>query len=124
MLMALQSQLFRGDPQLEAAAVSDAAHITQGAAGDHVRKIQLALIRLDGAAIDADGIYGPVTAAAVLAYKQKRNIINRSYQTQADNIVGIMTMAALDQEMLQKEQAPITVGTIRCRWGQAPAEPG
>lgn len=102
--MALQSQLFRGDPKLEAAAVSDPAHIAQGATGEHVRKIQLALIQLDGAAIDPDGQYGPATASAVLAYKQKRNIINRSYQTQADNIVGKMTIAALDKEILAQEQ--------------------
>jgi peptidoglycan hydrolase-like protein with peptidoglycan-binding domain len=101
--MALQSQLFRGDPKLEAAAVSDPAHIVPGAMGEHVRKIQQALIQLEGAAIDPDGVYGPATAAAVLAYKQKRNIVNRSYQTQADNIVGKMTIAALDKEMLKKE---------------------
>src|SRR5262249_16647522 len=101
--MALQSQLFRGDPKLEAAAVSDPARIHQGASGEHVRKIQMALIQLDGATLNPDGSYGPATAGAVLAYKQKRNIVNRSYQTQADNIVGKMTMAALDQEMILKE---------------------
>jgi hypothetical protein len=47
--MALQSQLFSGDPKLEAAAVSDSAHIVPGSSGDHVRKIQMALIQLDGA---------------------------------------------------------------------------
>ncbi len=104
--MALQSQLFRGDSQLDAAAVSDPAHIVQGARGEHVRKIQLALISLDGALIDADGVYGPATAAAVLAYKKKRGIINRSQQTQADNIVGKMTIASLDKEMLDKEKPP------------------
>jgi hypothetical protein len=101
--MALQSQLFRGDPKLEAAAVSDPAHIELGAKGEHVRKIQLALIQLDGAVIAADGGYGLATAAAVLAYKKKRNIINRSYQTQADNIVGKMTIAAMDKELLAAE---------------------
>jgi hypothetical protein len=103
--MGLESQFFRGDPKLQAAAVSDPAHIVLGASGEHVRKIQLALIQLDGAAIDPDGKYGPMTGNAVLAYKQKRKIINRSYQTQADNIVGRMTMASLDQEMLAKERA-------------------
>ena len=97
--MALQSQLFRGDPQLEAAAVSDPSHIVQGASGEHVRKIQQALIELDGATIKADGKFGPATAAAVLAYKRKRDIVNRAYQTEADNIVGKMTMAALDKEL-------------------------
>jgi hypothetical protein len=101
--MSLQSRLFRGDPKLEAAAVSDPAHIMRGARGDHVRKIQQALIALDGADLKADGAYGPATAAAVLAYKKKRSIINPSYQTQADDIVGRMTMANLDQEIVKKE---------------------
>jgi peptidoglycan hydrolase-like protein with peptidoglycan-binding domain len=102
--MALRSQLLRGDAKLEAAAVSDAAHITQGARGEHVRKIQQALIQIDDAGIDADGAYGPATAAAVLAYKRKRNIVNRSYQTQADDIVGKMTVASLDGELLRQEE--------------------
>jgi peptidoglycan hydrolase-like protein with peptidoglycan-binding domain len=112
LLVALQSALFRGDSKLEAAAVLDPAHIVQGAIGDHVRKIQLALIQLDGATITADGIYGPATAAAVLAYKQKREIINRTYQTQADNIVGKMTMASLDKEMLAAELAPVLLKPV------------
>jgi hypothetical protein len=105
--MGLQSELFRGDSKLENAAVSDPAHITKGARGDHVRKIQQALIQLDGAAIEADGDYGPATAAAVLAYKQKRNIVNRSYQSKADDIVGKMTMASLDSEMVKLESRPV-----------------
>ncbi len=43
----------------------------------------------------------------MLAYKRKRNIINFSYQTQADNIVGKMTIAALDKEIFEKEQQPV-----------------
>lgn len=101
--MSLQSRLFRGDSKLEAAALSDPAHILRGARGDHVRKIQLALIALDGADLKADGAYGPATAAAVLAYKKKRSIINPAYQTQADDIVGRMTMANLDQEIAKNE---------------------
>jgi hypothetical protein len=105
--MPLSSQLFRGDPALEAAADDDAAHIVQGARGPHVVKIQTALNTLDDAGLDADGAYGPATANAVLRYKTKRNIVNRSYQTSADNIVGKMTIAALDREMLQRESIPI-----------------
>jgi peptidoglycan hydrolase-like protein with peptidoglycan-binding domain len=107
--MSLQSQLFRGDPKLEAAAVSDPAHIVPGSKGQHVRKIQSALIQLDGAAIDADGVYGPATAAAVLAFKQQRKVVNRSYQTQADDIVGKMTMAALDRELLLLQTRPALI---------------
>lgn len=95
--MALLSQLFRGDSKLEAAALSDPAHIQTGARGEHVRKIQQALIQLDGAAITADGSYGPGTAAAVKAFKRKRGILN--FQGIIDDIVGKKTMAALDAEM-------------------------
>ena len=100
--MGLQSQLFRGDTKLEAAAVSDPAHIVQGATGPHVGKIQLALIRLDGAAINQDSAYGPTTAAAVSAFKRKRQILN--FQGKIDDIVGKKTIAALDSEMLAKEK--------------------
>lgn len=100
--MALQSQLFRGDPKLEAAAVSDPAHILSGANGPHVGKIQLALVQLDGAAIAQDSVYGPSTAVAVRAFKQKRQILNS--QGRIDDIVGKKTMAALDGEMLAKER--------------------
>jgi hypothetical protein len=105
--MPLSSQLFRGDPALEAAADDDAAHIVQGARGPHVVKIQTALNTLDDAKLNPDGAYGPATANAVLRYKTKRNIVNRSYQTSPDNIVGKMTIAALDAEMLQQESIPI-----------------
>jgi hypothetical protein len=110
--MALQSQLLSSDPKLEAAALSDAGHIVPGAIGPHVAKIQQALVQLDGATIAQDGSYGPKTAAAVLAYKQERNIINYSYQTNPDNIVGRMTIAALDKEMLELELRPVWLQPI------------
>lgn len=104
--MALQSRLFSGDSKLEAAAESDKAHIAQGAVGEHVRKIQFALNKLDGTILAIDGRYGPATASAILAYKRKRSIINRAYQTSPDSIVGIMTMADLDREMVERERRP------------------
>ena len=39
----------------------------------------------------------------MLAYKQVRQIINRAYQTQADNVVGKMTIARLDEEIARVE---------------------
>jgi peptidoglycan hydrolase-like protein with peptidoglycan-binding domain len=120
-VMALQSRLFAGDPKLEAAASSDPAHIQRGATGEHVRKIQIALTRLDGATIATDGQFGPATAAAVLAFKKKRDIVNRSYQSQADSIVGRMTMAALDSEMADAEkQVRIVTDGSYCRLGKQP----
>jgi len=62
---------------------------------------------LDGDAIDPAELsaerYGP-SARAVLSYKTKLGIINRAYQTQPDNIVGIMTMTSLDEGMVRIEQ--------------------
>ena len=105
--MALNSKLFRGDPQLEACAREDSAHVTRGARGAHVVKIQQALNILDNAGLTADGDYGPATAGAVLRYKEKRNIVNRSIQSRADDIVGKMTIASLDDEMVRREnEAP------------------
>jgi len=104
--MALQSQLFRTDPKLEAAAVSDAAHIFQGASGPHVVKIQLALNNVDNSLLSPDGRYGPLTAAAVTTFKQKRQILN--FQGKIDNIVGIKTTAALDREMFARERGGVS----------------
>ena len=100
--MALQSKLFRGDTKLEAAAVSHQSHIVPGARGPHVGKIQLALNQLDDAKLTPDLAYGPKTAAAVRAFKQKRKILN--FQGRIDDIVGIKTTAALDAGMLASEK--------------------
>ncbi len=106
--MALQSSLLSADRALQECLSNDRAHVTTGAIGEHVTKIQSALVALEDATIDVgelrEGRYGPSTAAAVLAFKQRRQIVNRSYQSQADNIVGKMTIAALDREMLALEQ--------------------
>jgi peptidoglycan hydrolase-like protein with peptidoglycan-binding domain len=119
--MPLQSRLFNADQKLQACLVNDAAHVTPGAQGDHVSKIQKAIDALGDKVIDANEVstktYGPSTAAAVLAYKKKRNIINSSYQTQADNIVGKMTIATLDREMSRVEQPPLIAGSS-CGWKQ------
>lgn len=108
--MPLQSKLFRGDQALEACLVKDSAHVTEGAAGDHVGKIQTALFAIDGLAVLPDELrtctYGKSTVKAVLAFKTKRRIINYSYEHQVDNIVGKMTIAALDKEMVRKEAEP------------------
>lgn len=108
--MPLTSRLFAGDPALEACLIKDPAHLIEGTRGPHVNKVQRALVLLDGAEIrgtEISGqIYGPSTSKAVLAYKTKRSIINRSYQQTPDNIVGKMTIAALDKEMKKAEELP------------------
>jgi hypothetical protein len=114
--MPLQSMLLRDDPKLEACLIHDSAHIVQGAVGKHVAKIQFALATLDNLIIAprdlSTATYGASTADAVLAYKNKRRIINRNYQTRPDNIVGKMTIASLDKEMFAQEHQPSVCG--RC----------
>jgi hypothetical protein len=107
--------LFFGDRALEECLVCDSAHVTIGAVGGHVTKIQSALVLLDHSTIDIselhEGRYGPSTAAAVLAFKRKRQIINYSYQTEADAIVGKMTIAAMDRELLTLESRSVSTAT-------------
>lgn len=106
--MALRSTTLGGDSALQACLVKDPAHVLPGARGAHVAKIQKALLLLDKAEISASELrsktYGATTTAAVLAFKRKRKIINVAYQTQADNIVGKMTIARLDEEMVELER--------------------
>jgi hypothetical protein len=119
--MALQSKLFKDDAKLQACLVNDEAHVTLGSRGDHVGKIQKALDALGDEIISDDEMksktYGPSTASAVLSYKKDRKIINATYQTQADNIVGKMTIASLDREMQSVERPPEIV-SCTCRWHQ------
>lgn len=104
----------RRNSRLEQCLVSDSAHITRGDRGDYVLLIQLALNQLTDAGLDADSTYGSGTAAAVLAFKRQRNIINPARQTAPDDIVGKMTIDALDREMAAREnqlppQAPVNL---------------
>lgn len=107
--MPLESTTLQGNTALQACLVRDEAHVTPGARGDHVGLIHKCLLVLEPTPIAANEIrskaYGPSTAAAVLAYKRRRQIINSSYQTQADNIVGKMTIARLDKDIAKVERS-------------------
>jgi hypothetical protein len=107
--MPLYSKLFKGDIALEACLIKSSAHVLEGAKGLHVTKIQTALQLTDGLQIEKSEIdqklYGKSTAKAVLAYKTQRKIVNLAYQTKPDNIVGQMTIAALDWELCQLQRA-------------------
>jgi hypothetical protein len=124
--MALQSKLFKGETKLEACAVSDPAHLTLGAQGGHVAKVQSVLFALDSLRIDRHELLsqrcGPSTAQAVLAYKTKRQIINHTYQNTPDSIVGKMTIARLDRDILVWEQTHKCVND--CGRGQTVAPSG
>lgn len=108
--MPLVSNLLSGNARLQQCLVSDPAHVKPNDTGEHVRLIQIALEVLDGLSIGraerTQKLYGTSTAEAVLAYKRKRKIINHSYQSSEDNIVGKMTIASLDKEMYEREHCP------------------
>jgi peptidoglycan hydrolase-like protein with peptidoglycan-binding domain len=116
--MSLSSNLFSGNSRLEACLVSHPSHVVPGDIGEHVQLIQIALMEIDGATIDQAELgaqrYGPSTAGAVLAYKKKRSVINPAYQTAPDNIVGKMTIASLDRDMLDLEHIPQSRIGKRC----------
>jgi hypothetical protein len=115
--MPLVSKTLSGNAALQACLVNDQAHVTPGAAGVHVGLIQKCLLVLESSPLAPSElrrrVYGPTTTAAVLAYKRKRSIINRSYQTQADNIVGKMTIARLDEDIAKVERARTLVAKCR-----------
>lgn len=114
----LISKYFQGDQKLEACLLRDAAHLTLGAHGDHVAKVQMALYAVDWIVIDRGELrskhYGPSTANAVLKYKTKRNIINSSYQNKPDNVVGKMTIARLDKDLCLWEQTHRRIDDCAC----------
>jgi hypothetical protein len=124
--MSLRSQMLRDDRDLQACLVSDPAHVVPGSSGPHVAKIQSALLLLDKRLSIPVGelrakVYGPKTRAAVQEFKRKRGIINFSYQTAADDIVGKMTIARLDDELFALEQRP-NGGRVVCRGSSGPID--
>lgn len=58
--------------------------IAKGASGVLVKALQIALIEQGGAEIDADGSYGPVTAAAVAQYQAAKKL-------KVDGVAGVET---------------------------------
>jgi hypothetical protein len=92
----------------------------RGARGDHVAKIQYAISAIAGEPLAFDGQYGPLTAAAVLSFKKRWKIVNPSYQSQPDDIVGVMTIAALDEEMLSLENSGDRARLISCSYKLPP----
>jgi hypothetical protein len=79
---------------------------------------------LDHSSISSDELaqqlYGASTARAVLEYKKQRKIINFSYQVQADDVVGKMTIGSLDREMLAHERGKLHLLLALGISGQAP----
>ncbi|MBV8523827.1 MAG: hypothetical protein JOY71_17175, partial [Acetobacteraceae bacterium] len=134
--MSLRSMLFKGDPKLEACLLYDHAHVTPGTRGDHVAKIQFGLwflaTSIPDASLKVDPAelrmkwYGRSTSAAVLSFKKARKIINPAYQTKPDNIVGKMTIAALDKEVCDRigPAPPVPVIPVDPTPGREPLPPG
>jgi peptidoglycan hydrolase-like protein with peptidoglycan-binding domain len=99
---------FSGVSELEACQIRDSAHITPGSKGDHVARIQSALVTLGAGVISSgeidQGFYGSTTTRCVVSFKTKRNILN--FQDAIDPIVGKKTITQLDKEMHDFESRP------------------
>ncbi|RYG11229.1 MAG: hypothetical protein EON92_11015 [Burkholderiales bacterium] len=117
----LISRLFSANARLCGCAQVNEKHVQRGDKGEHVALVQYALVIIENADIAegemAASSYGPSTADAVLGYKTRRKIVNLSYQKKPDNIVGIMTVRALDLEIAAIEK--LHGFTIRDRPGNA-----
>jgi hypothetical protein len=120
-IMALTSKLFTEPPndKLKDCAKDDPAHILEGVndQGEHVARIQTALLRLrnsePGLGLPPIGVedlgnqkYGKSTADCILKYKQARGIVNLRYQKTPDKIVGVMTIDRLDKDMVKLQNRP------------------
>ncbi|MBK1717185.1 hypothetical protein [Thiocystis violacea] len=120
--MPLRSSWFSGNERCQQCAVIDAKHILLGDSGLHVFLIQKALTLLHGSVIEPTELdqwrYGASTSAAVLRYKEARTIINRTYQQKADDIVGKMTMASLDEGMHAFESGLLLLGGAGLMFGR------
>ncbi|WP_286135029.1 peptidoglycan-binding protein [Mycobacterium sp. UM_Kg1] len=115
--MGLKSMLLTSpsaNQQLEDCLISDPAHIGEGLhdTGEHVRRIQIALIEVNGASLVVDGVYGSDTGDAVEDYKNSRGILAPGHNT-ADRIVGKKTIKSLDDEVLDFENStPPAAGLV------------
>ena len=120
--MALTSELFKNNNQLQACAATDSAHIVADEPplrrgvnnqGAHVALIHTALRRVMAnpsfGLEEATETYGPKTAEVVRQFKaaQRPPLLNKALgQTTPDNIVGKLTIAALDTAVSRKKQPP------------------
>jgi peptidoglycan hydrolase-like protein with peptidoglycan-binding domain len=91
---------------VDSVSLGDMAH--QGEIGDRVRNIQEALKRA-GATLVVDGNYGPLTEAKVKMFQQLRGL-------QADGIVGPATAAALDKYLGALPPPPIPEPPVAPEW--------
>ena len=120
--MPLTSELFKNNNELQACAAKDSAHIVADEPplrrgvnnqGAHVALIHTALRRVMASPVfgleEATETYGPKTAEVVRQFKaaQTPPLLNKALgQTTPDNIVGKLTIAALDTAVSRKKQPP------------------
>jgi hypothetical protein len=123
--MPLTSELFKNNKQLQKCLISDPDHIVANEPpirrgvndkGEHVALIHKALRQVmpnvSFGLEEATETYGPKTAEVVRQFKAMQDppILNKSLQQKVpDNIVGKLTIAALDREVQKKKPPPPVV---------------
>lgn len=115
----LRSALFRDQERLQKAAVNHAYHVMKGDQGSYVARIQCFLLycgifeEVDSIFVEENSgfkegfqeefnndYFGEWTEVMTLLYKVERDIVDRSRQTLADAIVGVMTIRRMDTEQI------------------------
>lgn len=120
--MPLTSDLFKDNQQLQDCAIKDSAHIVADEPpkrrgvnnkGAHVALIHQAIrLLIPGAKLgleEPNEIYGPLTAEVIRQFKADHDppILNTALrQTTPDNVVGIKTIAALDEKLKRQRKQP------------------
>jgi hypothetical protein len=112
----LRSKFLSQSKRLQDCLLHDNSHVQFGDRGDYVHIIQLAVMAVEPVSISKDELnsqhYGKTTQDAVLKYKTRRNIVNATYQKNADAIVGKMTIKALDDELVKREEEENTQDNV------------
>jgi peptidoglycan hydrolase-like protein with peptidoglycan-binding domain len=105
----LVSPRFSGDPQLEAA-FDNEQMVRQGQNGEHVRKIQQALIDLGFQLprFGVDGNFGSETKRAVKSFQRNSQLLGRD----GDGVIGPVTMENMDNRFGAAAPAPTPNVTV------------
>ena len=89
--------------------------MTKGAAGDHVSRIQIALLALDGASIDQAELNARRYPARCYPIKRSVRLSTSATKNRQTALVGKMTIAALDKEMVEFERLMNSAPVCHCR---------
>lgn len=101
---ALESDLLSANKRLQECLVKDSSHVRLNDSGEHVLLLQKALNKIGElpSELPENGTFDATMAGAVARYKKNRGILN--YAGQIDDIVGKLTITAIDNELVARNR--------------------